>query len=182
MVHVPEAWQLGQEWRASVAPGGALAASDMIAVAFRGVFSCCSEECLQGTGRTLPRASFLPRGPWTSAWLSTPLPVSPGPWPAGCPLPLLFVQYQLLAHPPPGQELKEASPFGLGSLAQSGSVPQLDLKDIWGEGYPGMPRLIAWALKLTFYKAVLYLCGEMCHLSPTQFTLFSCFVKNKNKP
>lgn len=27
----------------------------------------------------------------------------------------------------------------------------------------------------------MYLCGEMCHLSPTQFTLFSCFVKNKNK-
>lgn len=116
-----------------------------------GVLSYYSEECLQGPGRTLPRASYLPRGIGTSA--GCPLPVSLGPWPTGCaPSLSFFVQSRLLAHPPPGQGLKEASPFCLGSLPRSGSVPQLELKDIWGEGYPGMPRLIAWALKLTFYR------------------------------
>lgn len=36
LIHMLEAWQLDQERRGSVAPGGALAASKMVAVAFWG--------------------------------------------------------------------------------------------------------------------------------------------------
>lgn len=166
-----EAWQFDQERRGSVAPGGALVASKMVAVAFWGssatILRSVSKEqeglCLEPP--TSPEAS--------EPQLGCPLPVSLGPWPTGCaPSLSFFVQSRLLAHPPPGQGLKEASPFCFGSLPQSGSVPQLDLKDIWGEGYPGMPRLIAWALKLTFYRQFCTFV-EKCVTCPQPNSLFS---------
>jgi hypothetical protein len=59
----------------------------------------------------------VPRGSWASAWLS-PACV---PWPLAYRMhPFLFfffVQSQLLAHFPPGQGLKEASPSHFGDLS-----------------------------------------------------------------
>lgn len=175
-----EAWQLDQERWGSAAPGDALTAPKWLLLP-SGVLGCDSEESVQGTGRTLPRASYRPRGFWASAWLSpacVPRPLAH----RKCPLLFsFFVQSQLLAPPPPGQGLKEASPTCLGSLPQKQECPQLDLKDIWRERYPGMPHLIAWALKLTFYRQFCIFV-EKCVTCPQPNSLFfPVFKKNKNK-
>lgn len=174
--HVLEAWQLGQERRSSAAPGGALVASKWLLLPSGGVLSYDSEECLQETGRTLPRASTSPDA--SEPQLGCPLPVSLGPGPTGYApfLFSLFVQSQLLAHPPPGQGLKEA--LQSWEPAPKWECSQLDLKDIWGQVSRDASSH-SLDSEVDFLSAVLYLCGEMCHLPPTQFTLFSCFVKNK---
>lgn len=142
--------------------------------------SCC---CLLGSSVAILRSVSkeqeglcleLPNAPEASGpQLGCPLPVSLGPWPTGYAPPLLFLcTVSVACSSPSWARAERGFSYCLESLPQKWECPQLDLKDIWGERYPGMPHLIAWALKLTFYRQFCTFV-EKCVTCPQPNSLFS---------
>lgn len=163
-----------------MAPGGCSCSFQNGGCCLLGVLSYYSEECLQGTGRTLLRASYLPRGIGTSAWLSpacVPRPLAH----RMCPLPLFLCTVSVACSPPSWARAERGLSFLFREPAPKWECPPAGSEGYLGRGVSRDASPHSLGSEVDFLQAVLYLCGEMCHLSPTQFTLFSRFVKNKNE-
>nr|KAF6316182.1 hypothetical protein mPipKuh1_008693 [Pipistrellus kuhlii] len=118
----------------------------------------------RGLWRTPPTspAVYMPRGSWAAPGCPC---VSPGPQD----VPLLrrsSVQSQLLALPPPGQGLKEASPPAVGTARKDEATQDRRL----------LAARMARAQRLTFYRRFCTFVEE-CVTSPSPVRSFLLFCK-----